>query len=134
MGTTTADGTDIRKQFEQAGFAVVDAGSNPPSVEVKKNNCSQLLARDSNGAWVRSGPPHFLVQGLKCELEDHGYQKFWYIDGKRFPIKQSDLKTLHRFDEEVRAILGVKSLYHESLGSTSARSVYDRLHGRPADD
>lgn len=130
MGTTTAGGIDIRKQFEEAGFAVVESGSNPSSVEVKKNNCSQLLVRDSNGAWVTSGPPHFMVQGLKCELEDHGYQKFWYIDGKRFAIKQSDLKTLHRFDEEVRAILGVKSLYHESLGSTSARSVYDRLQGR----
>jgi len=131
MGTTAADAIDMRKQFEQAGFAVVEASDNPASIEVKKDNCSRLLVRDSDGAWRPTGPPYFIVRGLKCELEDHGYQKFWYIEGKRFPIKQRDLKTLHRFDEEMRAILGLTSLYNESLGSTCARSVYDRLHGRP---
>jgi hypothetical protein len=39
--------------------------------------------------------------------------------------------VLHRFDEEVRYILGVTSLYNESLGSTNARTAYDRLTGRP---
>ena len=52
-------------------------------------------------------------------------------DGKRFPIRKVDLETLHRFDEEVRYILGLKSLYNESLGTTNARTVYDRLTGRP---
>jgi hypothetical protein len=81
--------------------------------------------------WVPSGPPYFLVRGLNCELEDRGYQKFWYHDRKRFPVRKQDLETLHRFDQEMRSILGLKSLYHESLGSTSARTVYDRLDGRP---
>jgi len=125
------NGMDIRRQFEQVGFEVVDAGTSPASIEVTKNNCSLVLIRDSKGAWAPSGPPHFMVRRLKCELEDYGYQKFWYHDGKRFPIKQNDLKTLHMFDEEVRALLGLKSLYNESLGTTCARSVYDRLHGRP---
>ena len=69
---------------------------------------------------------------MECRLEDHGYQKFWLFEGKRFPIRQGDLKALHLFDEEVRSILGLKTLYHESLGSTSSRSVYDRLDGRPS--
>ena len=122
--------SDIRKQFEQSGFEVVGAGAGVASIEVRKNNCTQTLVPDSSGTWRVAGPPHFIVRGLPCELEDHGYQKFWYHNGERFPIKQNDLKTLHRFDEGVRAILGLKSLYHESLGTTSARSVYDRLHGR----
>jgi hypothetical protein len=73
------------------------------------------------------------VHGIPCELEDRGYQKFWYSrrEGKRFPITRADLETLHRFDEEVRSILGLKSLYNESLGTTNARTVYDRLTGRP---
>jgi hypothetical protein len=131
MGATVKDSTDIRKKFEQAGFEVVTVGNDSASIEVRKNNCSRVLVRDSKGAWRPQGPPHFTVHGLECELEDRGYQKFWYFDGKRFPIKQSDLKTLHQFDEELRAILGLITLYHESLGTTSARSVYDRLNGRP---
>ena len=123
--------TDTRKQFVEAGFEVTEAGKNPEIIEVKKYSCSRLLERNTNGMWIPAGPPCFIVRGLNCELEDRGYQKFWYFKGQRFPIRQADLKTLHRFDQEVRAILGLKSLYHESLGSTCARSVYDRLNGRP---
>ncbi len=122
---------NLRKRFEQAGFEVAELGKNPETIEVKKETCTRILRRNTNGEWIPSGPPYFLVRGMKCELEDRGYQKFWYSDGKRFPIRQTDLKILHRFDEEVRSILGQKSLYHESLGSTCARSVYDRLTGRP---
>ena len=124
-----AEKADIRNQFAQAGFKTKDADAN--SFEVRKNNCAQAIVRDSNGTWRVVGPPKFIVRGLECELEDRGFQKFWYIQGKRFPIKKGDLMTLHAFDEEVRAILGLKSLYNEALGSTCARSVYDRVHGRP---
>jgi hypothetical protein len=122
---------DIRKQFEQAGFVISEAGRNPETLEVKKNSCLRYLVRRGDGTWVPSGPPYFLARGLNCELEDRGYQKFWYHDGKRFPIRKGDLETLHRFDQEMRSILGLKSLYNESLGSTCARTVYDRVHGRP---
>ena len=131
MGAQQSAATDARKQFQEAGFEVVETGTSPEAVEVRKNNCTRVLERNSNGAWTPQGPPYFIVRGLKCELEDHGYQKFWYHDGKRFPIRLNDLKTLHRFDEEVRHILGLKSLYNESLGSTCARTVYDRVYGRP---
>ena len=89
------------------------------------------LERDRTGRWVPAGPPYFLVRGLNCELEDRGYQKFWYHEGERFPVRRVDLENLHRFEEEVRYILGLKRLYNLSLGSTSARTVYDRLAGRP---
>lgn len=128
QGTVTAA---IQKQFEQAGFTVAETSQNPQILEVKKNHCVRYLERHPAGAWVPSGPPYFTVRGLNCELEDRGYQKFWYHEGKRFPIRKLDLETLHRFDEEVRQILGLKSLYHESLGSTCARTVYDRLTDRP---
>jgi len=131
MSAAVNEATDIRKQFEQAGFQIVSSSGDSNSFEVRKNNCSRALAREPKGGWCPAGPPHFFVRGMECRLEDHGYQKFWLFEGKRFPIRQGDLKALHLFDEEVRAILGLKTLYHESLGTTSARSVYDRLDGRP---
>jgi hypothetical protein len=121
---------DVRRQFRDAGFEVAEVSSSPESIIVKKSNCACVLARDVSGAWNPSGPPTFNVRGLDCHLEDRGYQKFWHFEGQHFPIRASDLRTLHGFDEEVRAILGLKSLYHESLGTTSARTVYDRLTGR----
>ncbi len=131
MGREQAVPTRVREHFEQAGFEVLEAAKGPGSIEVRKYGCSRFLERAANGEWTPVGPPYFLVRGLKGRLEDRGYQKFWNSDGKRFPIRQIDLKNLHRFEEEVRAILGLKSLYHESLGSTCARSAYDRLDGRP---
>lgn len=130
MAAQTAAG-DLVKRFRDSGFEVVETGKGPESLEVRKNNCTQALERNANVLWEPQGPPYFLVRGILCELEDRGYQKFWYHEGKRFPIRQSDLKNLHRFVEEVRHVLGFKSLYNESLGSVCARTVYDRVHGRP---
>jgi len=123
--------SDPRKEFQEAGFETVEVAGEAGSFAVKKGNCTQLLKRDASGKWQPAGPPTFNVRGLDCRLEDHGYQKFWLHGDQRFPIRVSDLKILHRFDQEVRALLGRKSLYHESLGTTSCRSAYDRLTGRP---
>ena len=129
MATETAAAQNIQKQFEQAGFVVT--GAQTSRIELKKSGCVAYLEKQGRG-WIYSGPPYFVVQGINCELEDRGYQKFWLSksDGKRFPIRKVDLEILHRFDEEVRYVLGLKSLYNESLGSTNARTVYDRLTGR----
>jgi hypothetical protein len=131
MPSATAVTQDVRKQFEEARFEVLPSPASSDCLEVRKYNCSHTLKRNPVGHWMPDGPPRFLVRGLRCELEDRGYQKFWYHEGQRFPIRLADLKALHRFDEEVREILQLKSLYNESLGSTSARTVYDRVTGRP---
>lgn len=131
MGSAASTMADVRRRFQEAGFEFVENTGGPGSIEVGKCNFTLVLKRDADGNWNPDGPPLFLIRGFKCELEDRGYQKFWYAGGKRFPIRLADLRALHRFDQEVRGLLGLKSLYHESLGSTSARSVYDRLAGRP---
>ena len=123
--------TDLRKQFTSAGFEILEEGVPPGSIGVRKYNCLQYLRLNAERVWVELGPPYFQIRGLNCELEDRGYQKFWYHRGTRFPIRKTDLEALHRFDEEVREILRLRSLYNESLGSTCARTVYDRLEGRP---
>lgn len=129
MATKTASAQDIQKQFEQAGFVV--AGDPAGRVEIKKSGCVAFLEKQG-GKLAYSGPPYLVVRGINCELEDRGYQKFWYAkaEGKRFPIRKEDLQVLHLFDEEVRYILGITTLYNEGLGSTNARTVYDRLTGR----
>jgi hypothetical protein len=130
MATEGVAAEDLRKQFERAGFVVAEPQRG--RLELKKSGCVCYL-ECQEGCWVRSGPPYFVVQGANCELEDRGYQKFWYSkpNERRFPIRKVDLETLHGFDEEVRYILGQHSLYNEALGSTNARTDYDRLTGRP---
>jgi len=130
MGQEQLVTTDIRKQFTAAGFEIVEAGISPGSIGVKKYNCLQYLELKPEQAWLPLGPPYFQIRGLDCELEDRGYQKFWRHRATRFPIRKAELETLHRFDEEVRETLRLPSLYNESLGSTCARTVYDRLDGR----
>ena len=122
---------DLRKQFQEAGFDIIEMASTHDSFAVKKGLCKVTLQRVAGDDWQPAGPPTLTVRGLECRLEDQGYQKFWLHGEQRFPIRVSDLKTLHHFDEEVRAILGIPSLYHESLGTRSTRSAYDRLTGRP---
>ena len=132
MAKITTSLADIRKRFEQAGFAVSGGSGNTGPIEVAKYNCVHRVDRSPSGLWAPVSPAHFMVRGMPCELEDHGYQKFWLSSGgKRFPIKLQDLHDLQRFDQEVRYQLKLKSLYNESLGSTSARTVYDRVEGRP---
>jgi hypothetical protein len=120
---------DLRKQFTDAGFDIVE-GPTPGSIGVRKYNCLHHLEWKGNQLWLPLGPPYFQIRGLNCELEDRGYQKFWRQGDTHFPIRKTDLQIFHRFDEEVREILRLQSLYNESLGSTCARTVYDRLEGR----
>ena len=122
---------DIRKRFKDAGFEIAEVSQSPEEIRVKKHGCVCYLIQQPGGDWAPSDPPYFIVRGLECELEDRDYQKFWRHAEKRFPIRVSELRNLQRFDQEVRACLGWKSLYNESLGTTSARTVYDRLAGRP---
>src|SRR5205807_10348063 len=69
---------DVRKKFEASGFQVAETPGNPRSLEVKKNGFTRRIELDASGAWIPSGYPLFSVRGLDCELEDRGYQKFWY--------------------------------------------------------
>ena len=123
--------SDLRKKFQEAGFEIIEGTGEPGSFAVKKDRCTLPLKRDRGGVWRPDGPPTLNVAGLDCRLEDRGFQKFWLHGDTRFPIRVSELKILHLFDQEVRAVLGRKSLYHESLGTTSARTAYDHLTGRP---
>ena len=131
MKSTSATPAEIRKRFEDAGFSITVGSAEAGPIEVQKYGCTHRIERNSQGIWAPSTPPRYLVNGIPCELEDRGYQKFWLAEGRSFPVRVSELKALQSFDQEVRYVLSLKSLYNESLGSTSARSAYDRVEGRP---
>ena len=122
---------EIMKRLQDAGFEVSKDSSRGNAVAVKKANCIYHLEKNQNGEWRPASAPFFLIGGKEFELEDRGYQKFWLSGETRVPIRKKDLETLHRFDAELREVLGIQSLYNESLGSTCARTAYDRLMGRP---
>ncbi len=64
-------------------------------------------------------------------LVDGGYQKFFRTPGgKKRPALADDLKALHNFEEDVKASLGMTSLYNESLGTVSTLYQYDRVKDR----
>src|SRR5580698_6529250 len=111
MATKTVSMQEIQNQFEQAGFTVAKASGD--RLEVKKSCCAAFVgSEDGKPSYIQ--PPYLEVQGLLCELEDRGYQKFWLAkaENRRFPIRKADLLVLHRFDEEVRFVLHLESLYN----------------------
>ena len=97
------------------------------------------LSRDGIGAIIedRAGQsPHvnkagFIVGDEIGALVNGGYQMFWQTPcGKRVPARATQLKALHNFEEDLKEGLGLRSLYNESLGTTSDLHLYDRVEHR----
>ena len=129
----------VNKQFTQPqiealsskGFLVRSSGG---VVRIEKYNCGAELRKSNEGAFQMTVIPAIMVQGQFTHLWDAGYQKFLLThEGKKFPIRVSQLGDLRRFNEELRAALGVPTYYNEAIGSTCHYSVYDRVKGRQGD-
>jgi hypothetical protein len=97
------------------------------------------LARDGIAAVIADVPgkrPHIDKAGLIMGdeiglLVNGGYQMFFVTpSGKRRPALATQLHALHAFEEDLRAALGLVSLYNEGLGTTSDLHLYDRLEDR----
>lgn len=98
-----------------------------------------ILTRGRFAAVFADGPnnsPRIEKQGLLMgnvigELVMGGYQMFFMTEsGKRTPALAEQLKALHEFDEDLREALCLESYYNESLGTTSAKHLYDRVEER----
>ena len=84
-----------------------------------------VLAAHLQDAILRVG---IEVQGEIATLVDGGFQKFLETSaGVREPALASQLKDLHDFEEDLRAGLGLTSLYNQALGTTFDRHAYDGL-------
>lgn len=112
-----------------AGFLVRSTGG---VVRVERDGCGAELRRTPDGGYQLTLLPSVLVNGVFSRLWDAGYQKFLLTDdGRKFPALPGQLANLRRFNEELRAALGIPTHYNEALGSTCHVTTYDRVKGRP---
>ncbi len=114
--------------LRKAGFTVEPQGAGRARIE--RDNCAAEV-EDIPGGPPRLGNAGVCVGDEIARLVDGGYQKLLQTpSGKRVPALASDLKALHRFEEDAREALGLPSLYNQSLGTTCDYHIYDRLEGR----
>jgi len=129
----------VNKSFTQAqveslgakGFMVRSSGG---VARIEKYSCGAELRKRPDGDFQMTIIPSIMFQGQFTHLWDAGYQKFLLThDGRKIPIRVTQLGDLRRFNEELRSALGVNTYYNEALGSTCQYSVYDRVKGRVGD-
>ena len=98
-----------------------------------------LASRNGLGLWLKEGAdgqPEIVDSGIMIGdelglLTDLGYQKIFQTEsGKAVPALAPYLHALHGFLEDAREMMGLKSHYNESLGTTNERHLYDRLEDR----
>jgi hypothetical protein len=120
---------DEIQNARNSGFAV--EGSDGKRVRLSKMGCAAVVepVADHDARFVER--PGIVIDGKIAKLLDRGYQKFLVTsEGKRYPATAEQLSTLHQFEEEIRKVLRLPSLYNLSLGTVSNRYMYDRVEGR----
>lgn len=137
----------VVRSFEQVlqilrdnGFDVRNLSGVAGQVAVGKYGAAAILARNPKYSektaaedehpvvWIT--PPGWVLRGKISKLVDHGNQKLFQTPDTRIAATADALKSIHRFSEEVREVIGEPSLYNESLGTVSNAYLYDRLKGR----
>lgn len=122
---------DGLQKVRQAGFAV--ASEPGGRYRVVRNGIAAVIenAGDHPRVYERPG---VIIGAEIASLVDGGFQKFFQTPaGVRKPALAAELNAVHEFQEDVRAALGLPSLYNESLGSVSSLYLYDRVKGRELD-
>ena len=122
----------FEEQLEAArrqGFTV--EAQDGERVRLAKSGCAAVVEPMGEGRVRFVEKPGLVIDGEIAKLLDKGYQKFLATsDGRHRPALAEQLQTLHHFDEEIRKVLRLPSLYNESLGTVSNRYMYDRVEGR----
>jgi len=121
----------VHGQLRAAGFQVTPQDHG--RFRVQKESCAAEILYRPEGRLELAEGPGYLVGASIARLEDEGYQKFLVGEGVKVPALAEHLHAIHRFSEELKAALGLTSLYNESLGTVSDIYVYDRLRGREKD-
>jgi hypothetical protein len=126
------------ERLRAGGFECTSVSSSPERLRVMKHGCAALFERQADQTFRLAQPPGCVFKGEIGRLWDAGYQKFWLLgpptdepwSEPRRPAVAAQLESLHRFSEELKAVLGVPSFFNEALGTTSEVSTYDRLASR----
>ena len=124
-------GPSLLDTLPGAGFSVSSTGG---VVRVEKYGCAAEFRKTPDGNYQMTILPSVVVGGRFARLWDAGYQKFLLTDdGRKVPALAEQLSNLRKFNEELRAALGLPTYYNEALGSTSQLTMYDRVKGRSDD-
>ncbi len=111
-----------------AGFAVSGQGQR---TRVSRQGVAAEIEKDAGGLPRVVVRPGVLMNDEIATLVDGGFQKFFETPSHlRKPAVASDLRAVHRFQEDLSEALGLTSLYNESLGTTSTAYLYDRVEDR----
>ena len=130
------------QQLKNAGFGVIEREGG--RVLIGKHGCAAILEPSSSGEPQFAVRPGLLVRAATvrersslpeageriAHLFDRGFQKFWQDDRRRLPALSDQLQALHHFEQDLRAAMGLTTLYNQALGTVSSRYIYDRLEGR----
>jgi len=100
------------------------------AVQVRKAGCAAEIAAGDGGVVTLITRPGWVLGGQIAHLVDRGYQKFFKTSKLEVPAVADQLRALHDFSDELKAVVGAEMLYNEALGTTSDRYVYDRVKGR----
>lgn len=123
--------TATLEALARAGFVVGNTGG---VARAEKYGCGVEFRKTPDGRYQMTVSPSVLLGGHFFRPWDAGYQKFLLSDdGRKFPAQAQQLANLRRFNEELRAALGIPTYYNEALGSTCQLTTYDRVKGRPGD-
>lgn len=122
---TFAERVDI---LSRAGFATKQLPDG--RVQVSKNEIGATIGDEGKNqpSIEKAG---LLVGGEIAVLLSTGYQMFFETpSGKRIPAMAEQLRALHQFEDDVKEALDLTNLYNTSLGTTSAKHMYDRVTKR----
>ena len=114
--------------LREAGMSVQEEGSGK-AVAVRRNSAAVVEEVTDHGPAI--GHSGRIVGNEIAGLVSLGYQTIWRTaSGKELGARAKDLEEYHAFLEDLRELLGLTSLYNESLGSTHEPHHYDRVQGR----
>ena len=109
------------------------AKRNAKAVKVSKYGVAAEIAPAPDGTVQILALPGFVLSGEIARVLDRGYQKFLKTAKLEIPATADHLRAIHHFSEELNEATGARTLYNESLGTTSNVYTYDRVKGRASD-
>jgi hypothetical protein len=120
---------DYLNQARQAGFTVERMGGG--KVRITRDGAGAVVETSADGTPRFTERAGVMIGQEIAGLVDGGFQKFMATPlGKRRPALAGDLTLVHNFQEDLRAAMGLTSLYNEALGTVSNQYLYDRVEDR----
>ncbi len=126
---TDAIATLAGHQFDVSA-AKDGSGNGSKAFQVRKYGVAAEISAATDGTTMLLARPGWMLGGQISRLVDKGYQKFLKTPKMEIPATADHLRAIHEFSEELKEAAGARSLYNESLGTTSDSYLYDRVKGR----